>query len=143
MPPLFQAKGQHLELTLPSSPTRLYGDRRQLERALLNLLSNAQKYSPSGADVQLSVAAHGDDVAWSVGPGPGITDADRARLFERFFTVATDASSDGPAPVSGCRSRERSLGRTVGRSRWRAAVGRGSTFTLRVPLSGPREEAEP
>ena len=144
MTPLFRAKGQHLELALPSSPTRVYGDRRRLEQALLNLLSNAQKFSPDGAEVQLSVAAQGDEVAWSVvDHGPGITDADQARLFERFFTVATDASEDGAGTGLGLPIVRAIALAHGGAIDVQSTVGRGSTFTLRVPVSGPAGEAEP
>jgi signal transduction histidine kinase len=144
MAPLLRARGQRLELVLPSAPTWVYGDRRRLEQALLNLLSNAQKFSPDGAAVRLAVVAQDGDVAWSVGDnGPGIADVDRARLFERFFTVATDASGDGAGAGLGlpiARAIALAHGGTI---EVESAVGRGSTFTLSVPAAGPAEVGEP
>ena len=43
-------KGAALDLELPSPSPRVMGDHRRLEQVLLNLLSNANKFSPTGAD---------------------------------------------------------------------------------------------
>jgi PAS domain S-box-containing protein len=143
MAPLLDARGQRLDLRLPGSPTWVYGDRRQLERALLNLLSNAHKFSPDGAVVRLSVATQGVDIVWSVADdGPGITEPDRARLFERFFTVATDASREGAGTGLGLPIVRAIALAHGGAIEVESAVGRGSTFTLRVPASGPAGAGE-
>jgi len=79
MEPLLQERGQKLDLVLPKTPVWVYGDYRRLERALLNLLSNAHKFSPDGARVRLAVAQSNDDITWSVSDqGPGI--APKARV---------------------------------------------------------------
>jgi signal transduction histidine kinase len=144
MTPLLQAKGQRLALTLPSAPTWVYGDHRQLERALLNLLSNAQKFSPTGAQIQLTVATQGDAIAWSVTDyGPGIATEDQARLFERFFTVATDAGGDGAGSGLGLPIARAIALAHGGMIKVESVVGQGSTFTLRVPAAGPVGSGEP
>jgi signal transduction histidine kinase len=85
--PLMEAQGQVLEMTVPAGPIWVYADRRRLEQALLNLLSNAQKFSPDGARIWLSLRAEGDGAAWSVtDAGPGISPEDQVHLFERFYT---------------------------------------------------------
>ena len=137
--PLMAARGQTLDLSLPATPVWVYGDRRRLEQALVNLLSNAQKFSPDGVAVRLAVEVRGDHAAWSVTDrGPGITPRDRDRLFERFFT------SGGRTPGTG-------LGLPIalatalahgGTIEVDTAVGRGSTFTLCVPKRGPAEVSE-
>ena len=122
----------------------MYGDRRRLEQALHNLLSNAHKFSPDGAEVRLSVAARGDDITWSVADhGPGIAPEDQSRLFERFFTVATDASGDGAGTGLGLPIVRAVALAHGGAIEVESAVGRGSTFTLRVPASGPAGAGEP
>jgi signal transduction histidine kinase len=138
MAPLLGARGQSLEPALPDGRVWVYGDRRRLEQALLNLLSNAQKFSPAGAAVRLSVAVRGDQVAWSVADrGPGIAPEDQRRLFERFFTVASDTSADGGGTGLGLPIARAIALAHGGAIEVESAVGGGSTFTLRVPASGP------
>jgi signal transduction histidine kinase len=106
---------------------------------LVNLLSNAQKFSPDGASVQLALEVRGDQAGWSVADcGPGIAPQDRERLFERFFT------SGGRTPGTG-------LGLPIALATAQAhggmievdsAEGQGSTFILWVPTQGPAEADE-
>jgi two-component system phosphate regulon sensor histidine kinase PhoR len=142
--PLAQARSQTLTVTLPRSATWVFGDRRQLERALLNLLSNAQKFSPDGGDVRLSMVVQGDDVAWSVSDsGPGIAPADVARLFERFYTVPTDIVSEGTGTGLGLPIAQAIALAHGGTIEVESELGQGSTFTLRVPAAGPVHVEEP
>ena len=141
--PLLRSRGQTLVLEAPTSPVWVYGDHRRLERAPLNLLSNAHRFSPHQAEVRLSVEARDAEIAWSVEDrGPGIAARDQERLFERFFTVSTDASGRGGTglglPIA--LAIARAHGGTI---EVRSAVGQGSTFTLRVPANGTEEAAEP
>ncbi|MCC7103854.1 MAG: HAMP domain-containing histidine kinase [Chloroflexi bacterium] len=136
--PLLAGRGQQLVLTLPGSPTWLYGDHRRLERALLNLLSNALKFSPDGGEVRLSLVTTGKSVGWSVtDQGAGIADEDRPRLFERFFTAATDGSGAGAGTGLGLPIARAIALAHGGEIDVESDLGRGSTFTLRVPAAGP------
>src|SRR4051794_21003164 len=91
---LAESRGQRLGLDAPPHPVWVFGDYRRLEQALVNLLSNAEKYSPEGAPIAVTVRDSDDQVSWTVTDvGPGITPADRARLFERFF-VSRDHRSE-------------------------------------------------
>lgn len=135
---LLQARRQHLDLHLPDVPTWVYGDRRRLEQVLMNLLSNAHKFSPDGASIELAVATTGDDVLWTVADrGRGIAPEDRARLFERFFTVASDSGGSGAGlglPIA--LAIAQTHGGTINVE---SEPGRGSTFVVRVPIQGPPE----
>lgn len=142
--PLLQEKGQSLPLAVPPRPVWVYGDHRRLGQALINLLSNAHKYSPSGSALYLTVTEQAADVCWVVTDhGRGIAPEDLGRLFERFFVAAADSSD---------RSASTGLGLPIslaiaqahgGTIEVQSAVGRGSTFTLRIPQAGPADEHEP
>jgi signal transduction histidine kinase len=142
--PLLQARGQTLSLVLPPAPVWVYGDHRRLEQVVLNLLSNAHKFSPAGSSVRLEVGERNDDVVWSVtDEGPGIALEDQQRLFERFFTTAS--RSTGSAGGTG-------LGLPIalviaqahgGTIEVTTAPGHGSCFSLRVPARGSAEVEEP
>jgi signal transduction histidine kinase len=132
-----------LEPDLPAGPVWVYGDHRRLEQALTNLVSNAHKISPNGSPIRLAVARHGREVAWTVADrGVGIAPADRPRLFERFFSAATDAA--GHRAGTGLSL---PLALAVAQAHGGAidvesAPGQGSTFTPRVPAAGPPGEDE-
>jgi signal transduction histidine kinase len=138
---LLQDRAQHLDLREPDGPIWVYGDRRRLEQALLNLLSNAHKFSPTGATIGMALTVEGEDVVWSVEDrGPGIAPEDRARLFERFFTSASDSGGSGTGlglPIS--LAIAEAHGGTI---EVESEPGRGSRFALRVPAHGPAELGE-
>jgi signal transduction histidine kinase len=144
MAPLLQARGQTLDVVLPKTPVWVYGDRRRLEQVVLNLLSNAHKFSADGGRIRLQVDVAGDEVAWSVtDQGPGIAAEDQPRLFERFFTVAGRAGGGGAGAGLGlpiAMGIARAHGGTIAVE---TAVGQGSTFTLRVLAQGPADTEEP
>ncbi|HVX43316.1 MAG TPA: sensor histidine kinase, partial [Mycobacteriales bacterium] len=80
-----RAPGVHFEVT--SEPWMVWGDRMLLERAAMNLLDNAAKWSPPDGTVTVSLA---DGVLRVTDEGPGIADEDLPHVFERFYR-ATDA----------------------------------------------------
>jgi two-component system sensor histidine kinase MprB len=71
-------------------PWALMGDSTALERAVLNLLDNAVKFSPAGGTVRVDLrpAAHGYAFLQVADAGPGITDADLPHVFDRFYRSA-------------------------------------------------------
>jgi len=85
-----------VDVTMPESKgVMVRADPRRLERVLLNLLSNALKYSPEGR-VQLEVARHDGWVAISVvDGGPGIPPEDLQHLFTPFYRGRKPPSQDG------------------------------------------------
>ena len=68
-------------------PWYLFGEPHTLERAVLNLLDNAVKFSPVGGTVRVDLrpAAHGYAFLQVADAGPGITDADLPHVFDRFY----------------------------------------------------------
>ncbi len=138
--PLADGRGQALELESDDAPIWVFGDYRRLEQALVNLLSNAGKYSPDGSPIHVSVGSVDGDVTWTVRDrGPGIKPADKARLFERFF-VAQRARSDATAGVGlGLPITLAILQAHEGRIEVESRPGHGSTFTMIVPAVGPKE----
>lgn len=81
-----QQAGIELELNYPDGLPLARVDAALVERALANLLDNALRVS-AGGKVRVSVSRHGpDSIRLEVADsGPGVRDADRARVFERFF----------------------------------------------------------
>lgn len=133
--PMAAAREQLVRLELPDRPLPVTGDRRRLEQALLNLVSNAQKFSPSGRDVTIAVQGEGDPprVRWTVtDQGPGIAADDQVRLFERFFVGSSDRSAGGGAGI-GLPTALAIAQAHDGTIEVDSQLGRGSTFHLVIP----------
>ena len=130
--PLAAAAEQTINLVLPSQPVILSVDERRAEQALLNLLSNAQKFSPTGGEITLEVTEDEHEVRWTVtDAGPGIAPDDQRRLFERFFVGEEGMERAGtglglPTALAIAQAHG-------GRIEVDSAPGRGSTFQLVLP----------
>ncbi len=111
------------------------GDATRLEQVALNLLSNAVKYAPEGSRVEVRVEARDGWAEVRVSDdGPGIAAADLPHLFSRFYQGArADAPSRQGLGLGLFIARElvTAHGGTIGVT---SEEGRGTTFTVRLPL---------
>lgn len=81
--PLAEEAAVHLQV---SGDARLIADRALLRRALSNLLDNALRFTPTGGELRLQATATGSQVCIEVAnQGPAIAEAQRERLFDRFY----------------------------------------------------------
>ena len=141
--PLAEQRGQAIELQPAPPGSKVYGDRRRLERALLNLVSNAQRFAPDGGhiDVRVGIAPDGTTI-WAVtDDGPGISLEDQARLFERFFVGRNDRHGTHEGVGLGLPTALAIAQAHGGTIEVRSRPGEGSTFTLEIPSDGASEEA--
>lgn len=109
-------------------------DRVAFQRMLTNLLTNANRYSPQGAQIRITTATEGDDAVLHVDDkGPGVPVSERARVFERFWRgdIARQESVSGTGiGLAVVASLASASGGSV--SVTDAAEG-GARFTLRLP----------
>jgi signal transduction histidine kinase len=141
--PLMEVQGQVLEFSTPDEPAWVFADRRRLEQVLVNLLSNAEKFSPNGARIRIACHVDDDVVTWSVrDDGPGISREDQAHLFERFFTREPLAEGHTAGAGLGLPIALAIVQAHGGTITVDSAIGHGSTFTVSVPRNAGVEDDE-
>jgi len=122
--------------TIPDAPVRLAVDRHRIREMLLNMVTNAIKYTPQGGTVSLGLANKSDAVIFTVrDTGIGIAAGDLPHIFERFWRADPARSRTGERPGIG-------LGLAI--TKWiveahggsitvQSRPGRGTLFTVWLP----------
>ncbi|SFU79577.1 Response regulator receiver domain-containing protein [Methylobacterium sp. 174MFSha1.1] len=132
--PLAETKGQTLRSDIPDSLT-LHGDAERLREAMDNLISNAIKYSPTGAEIVVTVAREAGETVYAVRDhGPGLSPEDIGRLFGRFQRLSAKPTAGEGSTGLGLsivkRIAELHGGRATAETH---APEPGSTFAIRLP----------
>lgn len=121
---------------VPGDPVIVAVDRSRIRQLLLNLVTNAIKYTPAGGKVSLGLVDQGEAVAVVVGDnGIGIPAGDLPHIFDRFYRVDPARSRTGERPGTG-------LGLAI--TKWiaeahgghitvQSRLGRGTVFTVTLP----------
>lgn len=118
----------------PTKPLYVLGNEEQLYRLLANLVMNAIRYTPQGGTVTVSLE-HTDHHALIhvQDTGIGITEADQARIFDRFYRVNTDRSRATGGSGLGLSIAQAIAQAHQGTIHVHSKLGQGSTFTVRIP----------
>jgi PAS domain S-box-containing protein len=113
---------------------RVHADRKRLLQVMTNLLSNAAKFSPEGAAVEISAEDAGGNVRVSVHDrGPGIPEAFRARIFGRFTQADSTATRQKGGTGLGLAICKRLVELMGGRIGFQDRPGGGTTFWFELP----------
>jgi signal transduction histidine kinase len=112
----------------------IHADERKVKQVLLNLLSNALKFTPEGGKIEVRAALSNDTAEISVtDTGVGIAPEDQATVFEEFRQVGT-ASSKVEGTGLGLAISRKFIELHGGRIWVKSQVGSGSTFAFSLPL---------
>jgi signal transduction histidine kinase len=127
-------QGIELDLQLQSEVegAKIYGDRDRLDQVMNNLLGNALRYAPEGTTVSIGAVIDGDELHLSVtDKGPGMSEAEAEKAFERFFQGSNHGRGHKGAGLGLAivRSLVEAHGGTVTLV---TAVGRGASFLIRL-----------
>jgi len=121
----------HTEFTQSISPVQ--GDRNRLKQVLLNLLTNAIKYNKTNGTVTVSLETYKEYILLKVkDTGIGISEESMEHLFTRFYRSPESAGSI-PGTGLGLVIVQRIVESHGGQIDVQSEVGKGSTFTLRLP----------
>ena len=129
-------KGVRLKLENDSPAIALNGNQELIRRLILNLLDNAVKYTPAGGEISLALARENGNAEIVVcDTGIGIPEAAQPRVFDRFYRV-----DKARARAMGGAGLGLSIAQWIvevhgGEISVSSAPGRGSTFTILLPLT--------
>jgi signal transduction histidine kinase len=124
-----------IELTLDDGSTAtMSGDPTRLAQMLDNLVSNAIKFTPSGGSVTITTGTRDGDLLLEVADsGVGISPVDQEQLFDRFFRTPDAAARATPGTGLGLTITKAIVDAHGGSIGVTSSVGRGTTFTVRLP----------
>lgn len=130
-------KHQRLELARDNHPAPVQADPLALESIFGNLITNAINYTPDGGKIRVSVARDGPWVRVRVvDNGLGIEERHLEKIFERFYRIRSDQTRHITGTGLGLpivKGLVESLGGQIGVV---STPGRGSTFSVALPLAG-------
>jgi signal transduction histidine kinase len=136
------AAEKHLALTVdvPSDLPIGHGDEQRIRQVLLNLVSNAIKFTDAG---EVTITARVGDGAFQVAvsdTGPGISAEDQAKLFQEFQQADSSSTRTKGGTGLGLAISRRFIDLHGGRIRVESAPGHGSTFTFELPITVELQE---
>ncbi|MCY7322284.1 MAG: HAMP domain-containing histidine kinase [Phormidesmis sp. CAN_BIN36] len=117
-------------------PLFVMGDENQLSRLITNLIVNALQYTPDGGIVTVILAREDSYALIQVqDTGIGIASENQSRIFDRFYRVNSDRSRQTGGAGLGLAIVRAIAQHHQGSIQLQSALGRGSTFIVRLPLS--------
>jgi signal transduction histidine kinase len=125
-----------LDLMANPSEGRVFADPKFVFAVLDNLLSNAIKFSPFGSAVTVRVTEFEGRVRIAVrDQGPGLTEADRQRLFGRFSRLSAKPTGGEKSVGLGLSIAKQMVEACGGRIWAESEAGKGATFLVELPGS--------
>ena len=114
------------------------GDATRLRQVFDNLLANVRTHTPRGTPATVRVRANGDTAVLVVEDrGPGMTDDEAARAFERFYRVDPSRARTSGGVGLGLSIVSAIVAAHDGEVRVDSVPGQGATFTVTLPVDGP------
>jgi signal transduction histidine kinase len=136
MEPLAREKGIALEDEVGAGVHEVEADRVKLRRIIVNLLSNALKFTPKGGRVRLEAGREGGLMRVSVtDTGVGIAPEDVARLFDKYEQARSRATRGEKGTGLGLYITRQLVELHGGKIAVESSLGKGSTFSVTLPLT--------
>ena len=126
--------GLNLGIELPEEPAWVLGDKARIEQVIINITTNAVRYTAEGGSVMMALRRTGDEILLSVqDTGIGIPKADIPRIFDRFYRVDKARSRALGGTGLGLSIAFEIVRRHEGRIEIDSEVGVGTTMTVHLP----------
>lgn len=135
------ARKRDIKLTLKADAEEitLAIDAEKMERVFFNILSNAFKYTPDNGSITVSYGMEGDNLVFSIADtGEGISERDLGNIFDRFYQADRVHPNGSGIGLSLAKAFVELHGGTINVS---SALGRGSVFTVSLPVRHVAEDA--
>jgi signal transduction histidine kinase len=128
-----EERGHEFVEQVDSSLPAVYGDRSRVIQVLVNLLSNAYKYTPNGGTIRLAARREGDQVCVSVtDTGVGMTPEQLRKLGTKFWRAHNDRVDNQPGTGLGLAITQNLITLMGGALDVQSTPDQGSTFTVRL-----------
>ncbi|MCA1725800.1 MAG: hypothetical protein LC748_16440, partial [Thermomicrobia bacterium] len=137
MSPLFAQRLQRYTYTVPPGFPPVYADAGRVRQVILNILSNANKFTPDGGTIALTVSVNDDGEAQIsiADSGIGIKAADIPLVWQEFRQIDTSINRKYEGTGLGLTLTRRLLTLMHGRIWLESTPGMGSTFFLTLPIA--------
>ena len=135
-----QAHGHVFIIELEPGIPRIRGDKARVEQVLMNMVSNAIKYTKDGGRITIKAGVRGGEVWCSVKDnGIGIPKEDTQKVFDRFYRVDKARSRESGGTGLGLSIAQEIVVRHGGRIDLKSRMGHGTTITVWLPVEGPQD----
>lgn len=133
--PVLDTKSQSCEVVLGVKELRAFADETEISNCLANLIENASKYSPSKTTITVKLVKRDKEAELIVeDQGVGIAPEDIEKIFEKFTRVKNTLSDTVSGNGLGLYWVKRIVELHHGAIEIKSSVGRGTTFSIRLPL---------
>lgn len=132
--PKINAKNQVLEIDIPDNISPAFADQSRVVQVLVNLISNAWKFTPSGGKIRIHAQEQRPKLLIEVNDtGVGISKQDQSHLFDQFFRSEDPAVREQPGWGLGLSLTKLLTEQMGGEIGWQSNLGSGSTFWITLP----------
>jgi len=138
--PLMQEKGQIVSVQIEDGLHPIWADTQMLRQVVLNLISNAMKYTPRGGKINITLRRENNRLRWEVADtGIGIPKSDLGKLFEKFYRAGNAQAVETEGTGLGLYLVRLMVEQFGGKVWCTSEEGVGSMFAFTLPL--PVQEA--
>lgn len=141
MRPDLEAHGHTITCQAAEGIPNITGDRQRLEQVIINIISNAIKYTPDGGHIDIEMHPEKDMLITTVTDnGVGIPEEDIAHIFERFYRVEKSRTSDAGGTGLGLAIAKELVEAHGGQISIQSRQGEGTAVRIAIPFVGKLKE---